>query len=125
MVRVFNSVNYRGVNCYLLNQKTQEKMKVLKTVGKFLATLVRVNTGITLPGSQTIEAEKTSPLFHLNINDFVKGLVVIVATSVITALAEYHYSSINWDDVKNVAWISFTGYIVKQFCTPEQTILKK
>jgi len=101
-------------------------MKALKMVGKFLLNLVSTNRGFTLPGKQTVEGEETSSFMGLNLNDFVKGLVLTVITSTISYITEVSTpGDINWDVVKNVAWISFTGYITKNLFTNSQTIIKK
>lgn len=72
---------------------------------------------------------KNSKLFTLNLNDFAKGLVVVVLTAAITALYQSYSTiplKIDWGMILNTSVFAGLGYILKQIGTNSKgKILKK
>jgi hypothetical protein len=72
---------------------------------------------------------KNSKLFKLNLNDFTKGLVVVLLTAVVSTLYQAYISvppKVDWNLVLNNSILAGLGYILKQVGTNSQgKILKK
>lgn len=72
---------------------------------------------------------KNSKLFKLNLNDFTKGLVVVLLTAVVSTLYHAYVSvppKVDWQLVLNNSIFAGLGYILKQVSTNSQDkILKK
>lgn len=69
----------------------------------------------------------TSKQFSINISDFLKGLIVAVISPVFTTLiTSLNAGSFNvdWKDIGITASVAFLSYILKNFLTPSQTIIK-
>ena len=66
---------------------------------------------------------KTSPLFSLNVNDLVKGLIMAVLTPVIYLIEqtiEKGSFTFDWHAIGIAAATGFVGYLMKNFFTPQQ-----
>lgn len=69
-----------------------------------------------------------STLFNLNTQDFIKGLVVAVASSVVTILystLESGSLSFDWKQIGIVALTSAIGYLMKNLFTNQEGKLFK
>lgn len=63
---------------------------------------------------------KNSKLFKLNLNDFLKGLLVVVLTAIVSTLYQNFISvppKIDWGMVLNNSIIAGLGYILKNLGT--------
>jgi hypothetical protein len=63
---------------------------------------------------------KNSKLFKLNLNDFTKGLVIVLLTASISTLYQSYTQvppSINWQTVLNNSIMAGLAYILKQVGT--------
>lgn len=63
---------------------------------------------------------KNSKLFRLNLNDFLKGLLVVVLTAIVSTLYQNFISvppKIDWQMVLNNSILAGLGYILKQIGT--------
>ena len=64
-----------------------------------------------------------STLFHLNINDFEKGLIVAVLVAILGAIQQalighgFDFSQYDWGGILNLALIAATGYLSKNLMT--------
>jgi hypothetical protein len=61
-----------------------------------------------------------SSIFTLNTNDFIKGLIIAVLTSVVTIVYQTVSTgslAIDWKDIATVALSSALGYIMKNLLT--------
>jgi len=60
-----------------------------------------------------------SQFLRLNTSDFVKGLIVAIAASVVTYLASalnapgFDWTTLDWNYILKIAFTSFMGYISK------------
>lgn len=69
----------------------------------------------------------TSKKFRLNWQDYVKGIVVAILTPVIFIIQnslDAGTLSFNWKQIGIAAVAGFVAYLVKNFFTPSQTIVK-
>jgi hypothetical protein len=74
-----------------------------------------------------IVTKTTSKQFTLNLNDVTKGLLMAVIGAVISPIMESLNAgqlSIDWKHVAAGAITAGLGYILKNFFTPSQTIVK-
>jgi len=63
---------------------------------------------------------KNSKLFNLNLNDFLKGLLVVVLTAILSTLYQNYISVppvVDWQMVLNNSILAGLGYILKQIGT--------
>lgn len=63
---------------------------------------------------------KNSKLFNLNLNDFLKGLLMVLLTAIITTLYQNFVSvppKVDWQLVLNNSILSGLAYILKQIST--------
>jgi hypothetical protein len=103
-------------------------MKPLQFIWRrVLLPLITGNVRQTLPGEVIMEAEKTSPLFGINLNDIVKGLLVASLAGGLGVI----YDSVNagslsfeWETVKKAALLAGVGYLLKNLGTPSKQVLK-
>jgi hypothetical protein len=75
-----------------------------------------------------METKTTSQQFSVNWADAGKGLVVAVITAVLTALLPILESGtfdINWKQILIVGATAGVGYLLKNFFTPTEVVVKK
>jgi hypothetical protein len=68
----------------------------------------------------------TSKQFLLNSRDFIKALLVVCASAVLTYVSEAFQHGIltfNWQDILQVAVLAGAGYLAKNWLTPSATII--
>lgn len=68
----------------------------------------------------------TSKQFLLNSRDFIKALLIVVASAVLTYVTEaiqHGIQTFNWHDISQVAMTAGMAYLVKNWLTPSQTVI--
>lgn len=103
-------------------------MKPLKFIWqRVILPLITGNQRQTLPGEVILETEKTSPLFGVNLNDIVKGLIVSVLSAGLTVISESVIDGkivVDWNHIKTVSITAGVAYLLKNLATPSKQVLK-
>lgn len=74
------------------------------------------------------EVKQTSGLFKINWQDAGKGLIVAVIGAVLNVVVESVNNgqiSFNWKQIGSVALLAGASYLLKNFFTPTQTVVKE
>lgn len=68
----------------------------------------------------------TSKQFLLNSRDFIKALLIVCASAVLTYVGEaiqHGIQTFNWKDILQVAITAGVAYLAKNWLTPSQTVI--